>query len=64
MHPLLAVEDDLRRLGPTRSIVATHPADGTNWQEGGLVARLTVRADVPVTQVVVDRANHRLEIVS
>jgi hypothetical protein len=64
MHPLLAVEDDLRRFGPDEVIVATHPAEGTNWQEGGLVARLRSELDVPVTQVVVDRAHHRLEIVS
>jgi hypothetical protein len=64
MDPLLAVEDDLRRFGPDEIIVATHPADGTNWQEGGLVARLRSELDVPVTQVVVDRAHHRLEIVS
>jgi hypothetical protein len=64
MHPLLAVEDDLRRFGPDEVIVATHPADGTNWQEGGLVARLRSELDVPVTQVVVDHAHHRLDIVS
>jgi hypothetical protein len=45
-------------------IVATHPVERTNWQEGGLVARLRSELDVPVTQVVVDRAHHRLEIVS
>jgi hypothetical protein len=64
MHPLLAVEDDLRRFGPDEVIVATHPVERTNWQEGGLVARLRSELDVPVTQVVVDRAHHRLEIVS
>jgi hypothetical protein len=64
MHPMLAIEDDLRRFGPDEVIVATHPAEGTNWQEGGLVARLRSELDVPVTQVVVDRIHHRLEIVS
>jgi hypothetical protein len=64
MHPLLAVEDDLRRFGPDEVIVATHSVERTNWQEGGLVARLRSELDVPVTQVVVDRAHHRLEIVS
>jgi GABA permease len=63
MHPLLAVEDDLRRFGPDEVIVATHPAESTNWQEGVLVAQLRSELDVPVTQVVVDRAHHHLEIV-
>jgi hypothetical protein len=63
MHPLLAVEDDLRRFGPDEVIVATRPAEGTHWQEGGLMARLRSELDVPVTQVVVDRAHHHLEIV-
>jgi hypothetical protein len=64
MHPLLAVEDDLRRFGSDEVIVATHPVEGANWQEGDLVARLRSELDVPVTQVVVDRAHDRLEIVS
>jgi hypothetical protein len=63
MHPLLAVEDDLRRFGPDEVIVATHPAERANWQEGELVARLRAQLDVPVTQVVIDRAHHRLQIV-
>jgi hypothetical protein len=63
MHPLLAVEDDLRRFGPDEVIVATHPAESTNWQEGELMTRLRFELDVPVTQVVVDRAKHHLEIV-
>jgi GABA permease len=63
MHPMLAVEDDLRRFGPDEVIVATHPAERSNWQEASLVARLRSELDVPVTQVVVDRAHHRLEIV-
>jgi hypothetical protein len=63
MHPLLAVEDDLRRFGPDEVIVATHPIESTNWQEGALLARLRSELDVPVTQVVVDRAHHRQEIV-
>jgi hypothetical protein len=63
MHPLLAVEDDLRRFGPDEVIVATHPAERTTWQEGALIARLRSELDVPVTQVVVDRVHHHLEIV-
>jgi hypothetical protein len=63
MHPLLAIEDDLRRFGPDEVIVATHPAESTNWQEGELMTRLRFELDVPVTQVVVDRAKHHLEIV-
>ncbi|MCW3045792.1 MAG: hypothetical protein JWO74_76 [Solirubrobacterales bacterium] len=63
MHPLLAVEDDLRRFGPDEVIVATHPAERANWQEDSLIARLRSELDVPVTQVLVDRAHHRLEIV-
>jgi hypothetical protein len=63
MHPLLAVEDDLRRFGPDEVILATHQAERTNWQEAGLIARLRSELDVPVTQVVVDRAHHRLKIV-
>jgi GABA permease len=63
MHPMLAVEDDLRRFGPDEVIVATHPAESANWQEADLMARLRAELDVPVTHVVVDRAHHRLEIV-
>jgi hypothetical protein len=63
MHPLLAVEDDLRRFGPDEVIVATHPAESTSWQEEDLMARLRSELDVPVTQVVVDRAHHHHEIV-
>jgi GABA permease len=63
MHPTLAVEDDLRRFGPDEVIVATHPAESTNWQEADLMARLRAELDVPVTHVVVDRAHHHLEIV-
>jgi hypothetical protein len=63
MHPMLAVEDDLRRFGPDEVIVATHPAESTNWQEAELMARLRAELDVPVTHVVVDRAHHHLEIV-
>jgi hypothetical protein len=55
MHPLLA-------FGPDEVIVATHPAESTNWQEGDLMARLRSELDVPVTQFVVDRAHHHLEI--
>jgi hypothetical protein len=40
MHPMLAVEDELRRFGPDEVIVATHPAESTNWQEADLMARL------------------------
>ena len=63
MHPLLAVEDDLRRFGPDEVIVATHPAESTNWQEAGLMGRLRSELDVPVTQVVVDHAHRQVEIV-
>jgi hypothetical protein len=63
MHPLLAVEDDLRRFGPDEVIVATHPAESASWQEEELMARLRSELDVPVTQVVVDRAHHHHEIV-
>ena len=63
MHPMLAVEDDLRRFGPDEVIVATHTAESTNWQEADLMARLRAELDVPVTHVVVDRAHHHLEIV-
>jgi hypothetical protein len=63
MHPMLAVEDDLRRFGPDEVIVATHPAESANWQEADLMARLRFELDVPVTHVVVDRAHHHLEIV-
>jgi hypothetical protein len=63
MHPMLAVEDDLRRFGPDEVIVATHPAESTNWQEADLMVRLRAELDVPVTHVVVDRAHHHLEIV-
>ena len=63
MHPLLAVEDDLRRFGPDEVIVATHPAESTSWQEGDLMARLRSELDVPVTQVVVDREHRSVEIV-
>ena len=63
MHPMLAVEDDLRRFGPDEVIVATHPAESTNWQETDLMARLRAELDVPVTHVVVDRVHHHLEIV-
>jgi GABA permease len=64
MDPLFAVEDDLRRFGPDEVIVATHPAESTSWQEGDLIARLRSELDVPITQVVVDRARHHVEIVS
>lgn len=63
MHPLLAVEDDLRRFGPDEVIVATHPAESTNWQEAGLMVRLRSELDVPVTRVVVDHAHRQVEIV-
>jgi hypothetical protein len=63
MHPMLAVEDDLRRFGPDEVIVATHPAESANWQEADLMARLRFELDVSVTHVVVDRAHHHLEIV-
>ena len=63
MHPLLAVEDDLRRFGPDEVIVATHPAESTNWQESDLMARLRSELEVPVTQVVVDRDHHHVDIV-
>jgi hypothetical protein len=63
MHPMLAVEDDLRRFGPDEVIVATHPAESTNWQEADLMARLRAELDVPVTHVVVDRVHHHHEIV-
>jgi len=63
MHPMLAVEDDLRRFGPDEVIVATHPAESANWQEADLMARLRFELDVPVANVVVDRAHHHLEIV-
>lgn len=64
MHPLLAVEDDLRRFGADEVIVATHSAERANWQEGELVRRLRSELDVPVTQVIVDRAHDRVDIVS
>jgi hypothetical protein len=63
MHPLLAIEDELRRFGADEVIVVTHPGEHANWLEAGIVDRLRDELDCPVRQVVVDLSRHRVEIV-
>jgi hypothetical protein len=63
MHPLLAIEDELRRFGADEVIVVTHPDENANWLESGTVDRLRDELECPVRQIVVDRARHRVEIV-
>ena len=57
-----SIEDELRRFGADEVIVATHPTERQNWVEGGMLERLREELDIPVTHVVVDREQHRVEV--
>ena len=55
IHPMLAIEDEIRRFGADEVIVATHPLEHANWFEAGILEQIRRELDVPVTQVVIDR---------
>ncbi|MEQ8832879.1 MAG: hypothetical protein RIB67_00380 [Miltoncostaeaceae bacterium] len=52
--PLQALDDAMRTFAPHEVIIATHPADRSNWLERGLVEQARARFEVPITHVVVD----------
>jgi hypothetical protein len=53
-NPLTAIEDELRDFGADEVIVVTRPRDRANWLESGMVARVRMELDVPVSHIVVD----------
>jgi len=54
--PFAAVEDELRLHDFDEVVVATHPDPQANWLEGRMLERMREQLDVPVKQVVIDRA--------
>ncbi len=61
--PLQALDDAVRTFAPGEVIIATHPADRSNWLEHGLVAQARERFDVPITHVAVDAAHDESHVV-
>ena len=52
-HPLLAIADGLRAFQADEVIIATHPAERSNWLAHDLVERARDLFPVPITHVVV-----------
>jgi hypothetical protein len=52
--PLVAIEDQLRKVAADEVVISTHPAGRSNWLEAGVVEQASEQLDIPVTHVVVD----------
>jgi hypothetical protein len=52
-----AIEDELRLSGADEVIISTHPPGQSNWVETGVLERLREELDVPLTHVIVARAD-------
>lgn len=60
--PLAAIGDELRLLGAEELIIANHPPERANWLEYGILEHVRNEIDIPITQVVVDRAHDHVTI--
>jgi hypothetical protein len=54
--PLVAIEDQLRKVAADEVVISTHPAERSNWLEAGVVEQASEQLEIPVTHVVVDLA--------
>jgi GABA permease len=54
--PLVAIEDQLRKVPADEIVISTHPAERSNWLAAGVVEEARAHLDMPVTHVVVDMA--------
>lgn len=61
--PLVAIEDQLRKVAADEIVISTHPAERSNWLEAGVVDEARAHLDIPVTHVVVDLARAPLSSV-
>jgi hypothetical protein len=52
--PIQAADDALREFPADELVFATHPEEGANWKERGVVEIAQRRYDLPVTHVTVD----------
>ena len=55
--PVQAAEDALRVFPADEIVISTHPPDRSHWLERGVVDRTREQTGVPVTHVVVDKAD-------
>jgi hypothetical protein len=52
--PLIAIEDQLREFPADEIVISTHPPEGSNWLEAGVVEQARDELDMPITHVIVD----------
>ena len=50
--PMVAITDALATFPASEIVIATHPADQSNWLERGLIEKASPRFDIPVTHLV------------
>jgi len=55
--PLLAIQDALQTFPADEIVLFTHPGDGLNWAEDGVVEEAQSRFDAPVRHLMVDGAS-------
>jgi GABA permease len=51
-NPVLAIADALASFPATEIVIATHPPGRSNWLERGLIEKVRVRFEVPITHLV------------
>ncbi len=61
--PLQAIDDAVATFAPDEVVVATHPADRSNWLENGLVAQARERLGIPVAHLEVDVATDEARLI-
>lgn len=61
--PLAALDDAVRSFRPDEIIIATHPADRSNWLERGVVSQARERFDLPITHVEVDPVTDEAHVI-
>ena len=63
--PLQALDDAVRTFAPDEAIIATRPAERSNWLEQGLIEQARARfPELTITHVVVDAAADRARVAS
>jgi hypothetical protein len=61
--PLQALDDAVRTFDPDQVLIVTHPAEGENWLEHGLVTQARERFPMPIGHVEVDAATETARVV-
>lgn len=52
--PILAIQDALVSFPADEVVIATHPADRSNWLERDVIEKARTRFDLPITHIVID----------